>query len=162
MSITQLTRRAVAACALVASSACLSGESIAVEEAVIEQTNFASSLGVNLGASTKTANGTYYRDLVVGTGATVATGQTIAVRYTGWLANGTQFDSNTTKADPLTFKVGSGAVIAGFDDGLIGAKVGTQRQLIIPPSLGYGPYDYGPIPGNSVIVFKVEVISVTP
>src|SRR6185503_1550787 len=162
MTITHLTRRAFAACALIAVSACLSGESISVQEASIEQTNFASSLGVNLAASTKTANGTYYRDLVVGTGATVATGQTIAVRYTGWLANGTQFDSNTTKPDPLTFKVGSGAVILGFDDGLIGAKVGSQRQLIIPPSLGYGPYDYGPIPGNSVIVFKVEVISVTP
>lgn len=161
MSITQISRRAVAACALIASSACLSGESVSVNEAQIEQTNFAASLGVNLAASTKTANGTYYRDLVVGTGATVATGQTITVRYTGWLANGTQFDSNTTKPDPLTFKVGSGQVIAGFDDGLVGAKVGSQRQLIIPPSLGYGPYDYGPIPGNSVIVFKVEVISVT-
>ena len=162
MSITQITRRAVAGCALIASSACLSGESVGLTEAQIEETNFASSLGVNLAASTKTANGTYYRDLVVGTGATVASGQTISVRYTGWLANGTQFDSNTTKAEPLTFKVGSGQVIAGFDDGLIGAKVGSQRQLIIPPSLGYGPYDYGPIPGNSVIVFKVEVISVTP
>lgn len=161
MSITQISRRAVAACALIASSACLSGESVSVNEAQIEQTSFAASLGVNLAASTKTANGTYYRDLVVGTGATVATGQTITVRYTGWLANGTQFDSNTTKPDPLTFKVGSGQVIAGFDDGLVGAKVGSQRQLIIPPSLGYGPYDYGPIPGNSVIVFKVEVISVT-
>ncbi len=162
MSITHLGRRAAAVCALVALSGCLSGESTGLIETRIEETTFASSLGVDLAASTKTANGTYYRDLVVGTGAAVASGQTISVRYTGWLANGTQFDSNTTKADPLTFKVGSGQVIAGFDDGLVGAKVGSQRQLIIPPSLGYGPYDYGPIPGNSVIVFKVEVISVTP
>ena len=114
----------------------------------------------DLAASTKTTNGAYYRDLVVGTGATVATGQTIAVRYTGWLANGTQFDSNTALANPLTFKVGSGQVIAGFDEAIVGAAVGTQRQILIPPSLGYGPYDYGPIPGNSVLVFKVEVISV--
>jgi FKBP-type peptidyl-prolyl cis-trans isomerase len=160
MSIIQLTRRAAAASFLKLSSACLSGESVGLIEARIEDTNFASSLGVNLAASTKTANGTYYRDLVVGTGATVATGQTIKVRYTGWLANGTQFDSNTAKPDPLEFKVGAGQVISGFDDGLVGAKIGTQRQLIIPPSLGYGPYDYGPIPGNSVLVFKVEVISV--
>ena len=160
MSISHFTRRAVGACALIASSTCLSGESTAITEASIEQTTFAASLGVNLGASTKTANGTYYRDLVVGTGPAVATGQTISVRYTGWLANGTQFDSNITKPDPLPFKIGSGQVIAGFDDGMVGAKVGTQRQLIIPPSLGYGPYDYGPIPGNSVLVFKVEVISV--
>jgi peptidylprolyl isomerase len=162
MSITHITRRAVAACALVASSACLSGESVSFNETQIEETTFAASLGVNLAASTKTANGTYYRDLVVGTGATVASGQTVTVRYTGWLPNGTQFDSNTTKPDPLVFKLGSGQVIAGFDDGLVGAKVGSQRQLIIPPSLGYGPYDYGPIPGNSVLVFKVEVISATP
>lgn len=161
MSITLITRRAAAACALIASSACLSGESVSFNETQIEETTFAASLGVNLAASTKTANGTYYRDLVVGTGATVASGQTLTVRYTGWLANGTQFDTNTTKADPLVFKLGSGQVIAGFDDGLVGAKVGTQRQLIIPPSLGYGPYDYGPIPGNSVLVFKVEVISAT-
>lgn len=158
MSIIQLAR-AAAVSALVLTSGCLSGESTSITETRIEDTNFASALGVNLGASTKTANGTYYRDIVVGTGATVAAGQTVAVRYTGWLANGTQFDSNTAKTDPLSFKVGSGQVIAGFDDGLVGAKVGSQRQLIIPPSLGYGPYDYGPIPGNSVLVFKVEVVS---
>ena len=159
MTINQLARCAAAVSALVLSSACLSGESTSLIEARIEETNFAASLGVNLAASTKTANGTYYRDLVVGTVTTVATGQTIKVRYTGWLANGTQFDTNTSSANPLTFKVGSGQVILGFDDGLVGAKVGSQRQLIIPPSLGYGPYDYGPIPGNSVLVFKVEVVS---
>ena len=159
MSTIQLFRRGAAACALVLSAACLSGESTGLTETRIEETNFASSLDVNLAASTKTANGVYYRDLVVGTGKTVATGDSITVRYTGWLANGTQFDSNTTKPDPLIFKVGSGQVIQGFDEGLVGVKVGSQRQLIIPPSLGYGPYDYGPIPGNSVIVFKVEVVS---
>lgn len=160
MQISHFTRRAFAAAALVASTACLSGESTSLTENTVEETTFAASLGVNLAASTKTTNGAYYRDLVVGTGATVATGQTIAVRYTGWLANGTQFDSNTALANPLTFKVGSGQVIAGFDEAIVGAAVGTQRQILIPPSLGYGPYDYGPIPGNSVLVFKVEVISV--
>jgi FKBP-type peptidyl-prolyl cis-trans isomerase len=160
MPIINLTRRAVAATALLAATACLSGESTSIIEKTVEETTFAASLGVNLAASTKTANGAYYRDLVVGTGTTVASGQTIAVRYTGWLANGTQFDSNTTLANPLTFKVGSGQVIAGFDEALVGAKVGSRRQLLIPPSLGYGPYDYGPIPGNSVLVFNVEVISV--
>jgi len=160
MSITVLSRRAAAVCALALSSACLSGESNGIVENQIEETNFAASLDVNLAASTKTAHGAYYRDLVVGTGATVSTGQTISVRYTGWLSNGTQFDSNTTKPDPLTFKLGAGQVIVGFDEALVGARVGSQRQLIVPPSLGYGAYDYGPIPGNSVIVFKVEVISV--
>jgi FKBP-type peptidyl-prolyl cis-trans isomerase len=152
--------RAAALCALIASTACLSGESTSITENTVEQTTFAASLGVNLSASTRTANGAYYRDIVVGTGATVATGQTISVRYTGWLPNGTQFDSNTSKPTPLVFKVGSGEVISGFDEGLVGARVGSQRQLLIPPSLGYGPYDYGPIPGNSVLVFKVEVVSI--
>ena len=152
-------KRVAAATVLLAATACLSGESTSIIENTVEEATFAASLGVNLAASTKTANGAYYRDLVVGTGTTVATGQTIAVRYTGWLANGAQFDSNLTNANPLSFKVGSGQVIAGFDEGLVGAKVGSQRQLLIPPSLGYGPYDYGPIPGNSVLVFKVEVIS---
>jgi FKBP-type peptidyl-prolyl cis-trans isomerase len=125
----------------------------------IEQTNFASSLGVNLAASTKTANGAYYRDIVTGTGATVTTGQLVSVRYTGYFADGTIFDSNTTAASPLPFRLGSGDVIEGWDEALAGVKVGSTRQLIIPPSLGYGPYDYGPIPGNSVLVFNVQVIS---
>jgi len=160
MQISNLARRTVAACTLIAASGCLSGESVTPTEAKIEETNFNSTLGVNLAASTKTANGVYYRDLVVGTGATVSTGQTVSVRYTGWLPNGTQFDSNTTQANPLVFKIGAAAVIDGFEEGIIGAKVGTQRQVIIPPSLGYGPYPYGPIPGNSVLVFKIEVVSV--
>jgi FKBP-type peptidyl-prolyl cis-trans isomerase len=153
-------RTSIAALALIAAAGCLSGESVSPTEAKIEETNFNSTLGVNLAASTKTANGVYYRDLVVGTGATVATGQTVSVRYTGWLPNGTQFDSNLTQANPLVFKIGTSAVIDGFEEGIIGAKVGTQRQVIIPPSLGYGPYAYGPIPGNSVLVFKIEVVSV--
>jgi peptidylprolyl isomerase len=159
MSISSLSRRAIAFAAVFASTACLSGESTSVTENTVEEATFASSLGVNLGESTKTANGAYYRDIVVGTGATVTSGQTLAVRYTGWLANGTQFDTNVGNPNPLTFKLGAGQVILGFDEALVGAHVGSQRQIIVPPSLGYGPYDYGPIPGNSVIVFKVEVIS---
>ena len=151
--------RAILAAALLAATACLSGESVAPEATPIEETSFASSLGVNLSASTKTPNGAYYRDIVVGTGAVIASGQTVAVRYTGWLSNGTQFDSNIGSSSPLTFRFASGAVIVGFDEALVGARVGSQRQLIIPPSLGYGPYPYGQIPGNSVLVFRVEVIS---
>ena len=158
MRLTHSSRVFLAA-SILAAQACLSGESNAPEEIPIEQTSFASSLGVNLTASTKTSNGVYYRDLVVGTGATVASGQTLAVRYTGWLSSGTQFDSNLTLANPLSFRLGVGQVIAGFDEGLVGIKVGGQRQLIIPPALGYGPYGYGSIPGNAVLVFKVEVVS---
>lgn len=155
---TNIARRIVTVSALALSSACLGGESIAPERS-IEETSFASALGVNLAASTKTPNGAYYRDIVVGTGAVVATGQNISVRYTGWLSNGVQFDSNVSSGSPLTFKLGAGDVIDGFDEALAGVRVGGKRQIIVPPSLGYGPYDYGPVPGNSILVFNVEVVA---
>jgi FKBP-type peptidyl-prolyl cis-trans isomerase len=158
MIITNIARRIAAVSALALTSACLSGESIAPERS-IEETTFASVLGVNLAASTKTPNGAYYRDIVVGTGAVVASGQNISIRYTGWLSNGVQFDGNTSATNPLTFKLGAGEVIDGFDEALAGVRVGGKRQLIVPPSLGYGPYDYGPIPGNSILVFNVEVVA---
>jgi FKBP-type peptidyl-prolyl cis-trans isomerase FkpA len=160
MSIVKTTVRALSIFALASAAACLSTDNNAPDEIPIEQTNFASTLGVNLSASTRTPNGAYYRDIVTGTGAVVAAGDSISVRYTVWLANGTQIDTNVGSTLPLlTFKLGVGSVIGGFDEGLLGVKVGTQRQLIIPPSLGYGPYDYGQIPGNSVLVFNIEVIS---
>ena len=155
---TNIACRIVTVSALALSSACLGGESIAPERS-IEETSFASALGVNLAASTKTPNGAYYRDIVVGSGAVVATGQNISVRYTGWLSNGVQFDSNVSSGSPLTFKLGAGDVIDGFDEALAGVRVGGKRQIIVPPSLGYGPYDYGPVPGNSILVFNVEVVA---
>ena len=158
MIITNIARRAATISALVLSSACLGGESVAPERS-IEEASFASVLGVNLAASTKTANGAYYRDIVVGTGAVVASGQHICIRYTGWLSNGVQFDTNLSNTNPLTFKLGAGEVIDGFDEALAGVRVGGRRQLIVPPSLGYGPYNYGPIPGNSILVFNVEVVA---
>src|SRR5512133_4376292 len=80
----------------------------------IEATTFASALNVNLAASTKTTGGMYYRDLVVGTGAAVLTGQTVSVHYTGWLSNGTQFDANGPTATPFAVKLGAGQVIPGW------------------------------------------------
>jgi peptidylprolyl isomerase len=126
----------------------------------IETTTFAPALGVDLAASTRTSTGLYYRDLTVGTGATVAAGQLVSVRYTGWLANGTQFDSNVSSASPFEFTLGSGQVIPGFDQGIAGMRVGGRRQVIIPPALGYGAAGSGTIPGNAVIVFTVEVVGV--
>jgi FKBP-type peptidyl-prolyl cis-trans isomerase len=120
----------------------------------IESATFAPALGVNLAGSTKTASGLYYRDITVGTGTTVTAGKAVSVKYTGNLINGSQFDAGTF---PLT--VGAGTVIKGWDEGLVGMKVGGKRQLIIPPSLGYGSRDNGPIPANSILVFSVEVLS---
>lgn len=122
----------------------------------VETTDFASSLGVNLAASTRTADGLYYRDISVGTGRVVVTGDSVSVRYDGYLSNGTRFDSN--QAAGITFKLGAGAVIAGWDEGLPGMHVGGKRQLVIPSSLAYGAYGNGPIPGNAAIVFNVEIL----
>jgi FKBP-type peptidyl-prolyl cis-trans isomerase len=142
--------------AVVATAACL--DSGAPDEKRIEETSFAATLGVDIAASTKTENGAYFRDITAGTGPSITSGK-LTIRYTGWLSNGTQFDSNVTKPDPLAFSFGGHEVIPGFEEALLGVKVGATRQLIVPPSLGYGLYDYGPIPGNSVLVFKVEVVS---
>ncbi|CAN5262777.1 FKBP-type peptidyl-prolyl cis-trans isomerase [soil metagenome] len=118
----------------------------------IESTTFASSLNVNLSTSTKTASGLYYRDLTVGTGKTVVAGDSLNVKYVGALANGQVFDNGT-----YGFKI-PGQVIQGWNEGLIGVKVGGMRQLIIPPSLGYGSSGSGPIPPNAVLVFTVQPI----
>jgi FKBP-type peptidyl-prolyl cis-trans isomerase len=125
----------------------------------IENTKFAPSLGVNLAGSTKTASGLYIRDISQGGGATLVTGQTVGMRYVGAFADGKVFDSNPAPKPAFSFKLGGGQVIAGWDEGLVGMRVGGKRQLVIPATLGYGPKDYGPIPGNSVLVFTVEALS---
>ncbi len=142
---------------LLALAAC-SAESPVSESLPIEQTTFAPALGVNLATSTKTAEGLYYRDLVVGTGAELTAGRTVSVFYQGSLANGSQFDATGTA--PYSFRLGVGQVIRGWDLGVAGMKVGGRRQLIIPPSLGYGGQRVGPIPPNSILVFTVEAAGV--
>jgi len=125
----------------------------------IETTTFASSLNINLSTFTKTSYGLYYKDLVVGTGATVAKGDSLFVHYFGYFPTGVVFDSNPTTAAPFVFKVGAGAVIAGWDSAAVGMKIGGQRQLILPPSLGYGSSQHGSIPPNSILVFTITAVS---
>jgi peptidylprolyl isomerase len=102
------------------------------------------------------------KDLKVGKGAAAKTGDSVTVEYTGWLADGTKFDSNVGKAAfPVT--IGAGQVIEGWDQGLVGLKVGGTRTLIIPPSLGYGAEGSPPvIPANATLKFDVKLISLTP
>jgi FKBP-type peptidyl-prolyl cis-trans isomerase len=112
-------------------------------------------------APTPTGGGTLViEDLVVGTGATAAVGDTVNVHYVGTLTNGTKFDSSYDRGTPFSFQVGAGRVIAGWDQGIPGMKVGGKRRLTIPPSLGYGSQAYGPIPANSTLVFDVELVSI--
>jgi len=128
----------------------------------IEDVNFAASLGVDLGASTKTESGLYYRDLIVGAGTLVRSdsgGDTVSIRYTGYLRSGHEFDTNVG-GSLLTFVTGASTVIDGMDEGVRGMRAGGTRQLIIPPKLGYGSIPNGAIPANSILIFTVEAVTV--
>lgn len=102
------------------------------------------------------------QDLVVGTGATAKAGDKVKVNYIGTLLDGTKFDSSYDRGTPFEFTLGAGQVIQGWDIGVAGMKVGGKRELIIPPQFGYGNKANGPIPANSVLVFQVELLAVTP
>jgi len=108
-----------------------------------------------------TASGLKYTDLVEGTGATPQRGQTVTVHYTGTLENGKQFDSSRDRGTPADFRIGVGAVIKGWDEGLMMMKVGGRRRLVIPAAIGYGPQGRPPdIPGNATLIFDVELLGV--
>jgi peptidylprolyl isomerase len=96
-----------------------------------------------------------------GTGARPQAGQTVSVHYTGWLTDGTKFDSSRDHGEPLEFALGQGEVIQGWDEGVAGMQVGEKRTLIIPAALGYGDQGSGGvIPPNATLVFKVELLGV--
>lgn len=99
-------------------------------------------------------------DVTVGKGKEAINGSTVQVHYTGTFADGKKFDSSRDRGVPIDFVLGEGKVIPGWDQGILGMKVGGKRRLVIPPSLGYGPKDYGPIPGNSTLYFDVELVGV--
>jgi len=107
-----------------------------------------------------TASGLTIEDTVIGKGAPAASGRDVIVHYAGWLADGTQFDSSKEKQDPFQFTLGRKEVMAGWEEGLRGMKVGGTRKLTIPPNLGYGSRNMGTIPPNSTLVFEVELLGV--
>jgi len=108
----------------------------------------------------KSASGLQYKDIVVGNGDTAQAGKTVSVQYTGWLANGTKFDSSLSAGKPFEFTLGKGSVIKGWDEGVAGMKVGSTRILIIPPDLAYGASVNGSIPANSTLVFQVQLLAI--
>ena len=108
-----------------------------------------------------TPSGLKYVDLVAGSGTVPNQGQTVTVHYTGWLKDGTKFDSSLDRGQPFTFPIGRGAVIQGWDEGVATMKVGGKRKLIIPPALGYGDRGAGGvIPPGAELTFDVELLGV--
>jgi FKBP-type peptidyl-prolyl cis-trans isomerase len=83
----------------------------------------------------------------------------VKVHYTGWLTNGTKFDSNAESDPPATVPLGRGRAIKGWDEGLVGMRVGGRRQLVVPPELGYGSSRAGAIPPDAILVFDIHVVS---
>jgi FKBP-type peptidyl-prolyl cis-trans isomerase len=98
-------------------------------------------------------------ELVEGTGLTAAKGHKVSVHYTGWLTDGTKFDSSVDRGQPFAFDLGRGMVIKGWDQGVAGMKIGGKRRLTIPPELGYGSRGAGAvIPPGATLVFEVELL----
>jgi FKBP-type peptidyl-prolyl cis-trans isomerase len=110
---------------------------------------------------TKTPSGLRYQDLTPGQGAEATADRTVSVHYTGWLPNGEKFDSSRDRNQPFSFTLGAGQVIAGWDEGVAGMKVGGRRKLVIPADLGYGTAGAPPaIPPGATLVFDVELLDV--
>jgi FKBP-type peptidyl-prolyl cis-trans isomerase FkpA len=131
--------------------------SMAQAAAEPEELTYAPSLDIAIDRMRRLPSGVLIHDLRVGGGDSAHDGRIAEVRYTGWLVDGTPFDSNRHGA-PFTFRVGAGEVIEGWDEGVVGMRVGGRRQLVIPPRMGYGEWGMGPIPPYATLVFEVELV----
>lgn len=115
---------------------------------------------VDLPAMTQSASGLYLLDLDVGEGEEAVPQQTVTVHYTGWFLDGEKFDSSVDRGETYSFRLGAGGVIAGWDEGVAGMRIGGKRRLVIPPELAYGAAGRSGIPPNSTLVFDVELFGV--
>ena len=144
---------------LVAASACgsdASGPDCAdAIENTVEAATFAASLNVDVSALTKNNANVYFQDITVGSGPLAEPGDAVRMEYTGWFTDGTVFDAGT-----FDFIIGLGQVIIGWDRGIEGMQLGGRRLLVLPPSVGYGLCDARGIPGNSILVFQVDLIEI--
>ena len=113
------------------------------------------------GGEVTTASGLKYVDETIGAGESPKPGKTVTVHYTGTLEDGTKFDSSVDRGQPFNFRIGTGSVIRGWDEGIMTMKVGGKRRLIIPPQLGYAAQGSPPkIPPNATLIFEVELLGV--
>lgn len=115
----------------------------------------------NTGGYIVTESGLKYKDVVAGEGEAAQSGDTLSMHYIGTLEDGTQFDSSRDRGKPFTFVLGAGQVIAGWDEGVAGMKIGGKRELMIPSALGYGENGIpGVIPGGATLIFQVELMEI--
>jgi len=122
----------------------------------VERTTFAPALNVHLDQMVKRASGLYVQDLTMGTGTFASRGRTAVLRYTGWRADGKQFDDGE-----ITMTLGKAQTIAAWEEGVLGMRVGGKRRLVVPPNLGYGARGAGnDIPPNTVLVFDMTLTSI--
>lgn len=129
--------------------------------ALADRDDLASGVSDEPAEEVTTASGLKYIDLAKGAGESPKPGQTAVVHYTGWLTDGTKFDSSVDRRSPFSFKVGKKEVIGGWDEGVASMKVGGKRKLIVPPHLGYGARGAGgKIPPNATLVFEVELLDI--
>lgn len=120
---------------------------------------FAPALGVHLEQMERTNRGVHYRDLVVGEGPGVGSSFTVTIHYTGWLPDGTQFETSRQDGEPVTFRLDDRRIIRGWEEGIRGMRPGGVRQLVIPPQLAYGRRGLPPaIPPDATLVFEVELV----
>jgi FKBP-type peptidyl-prolyl cis-trans isomerase FkpA len=146
---------------LLASAGLLACGGSADRESSSPPAGFSASLAVDTTAMTKTPSGLRYQNVTEGQGAEATADHTVSVHYTGWLPNGEKFDSSRDRNQPFSFTLGAGQVIAGWDEGVAGMKVGGRRKLVIPADLGYGTAGAPPdIPPGATLVFDVELLDV--
>ncbi|HRP07064.1 MAG TPA: FKBP-type peptidyl-prolyl cis-trans isomerase [Gemmatimonadales bacterium] len=131
-------------------------EPISNSPASIAEARFADTLRIDLAQFQTSAEGLYWRDVRIGEGEEVTAGRTVSAPYEGWLP---VFEASRP-GSPIAFPVGTGRVIPGWDQGLLGMRVGSIRRLIIPPALAYGAAGGGPIPPNATLIFDVEIMDV--
>lgn len=138
------------------------------EEAPVEHeestvpAEFAESLGIDLSEMQRTASGLYVQDLADGRGLAARSGHVVVVHYTGWLPNGEQFDSTRESGEARSFQLGARRdVIAGWEEGVSGMRIGGKRRLVVPPQLGYGARGVpGAIPPNATLIYEFELVDI--
>lgn len=130
------------------------------EPVVPEMVDYHPDLGIAIAEMRMLTSGLLLQDDSVGVGDSLVAGHTAVVHYTGWLPDGTQFDTSRETGMPFAFLVGAGEVIEAWDEGVIGMQVGGRRKLVIPPAIGYGAGGSGAVPGNAIMVFEIELLGI--